>query len=139
VKDAGLGARWSTMAGIREDVEKKIYEMLSEVGDRLGAERLQQIVEGALSGAARTKEAVDKNFGALLSLANIPSRREYDRMRVKLDALQGSVMNLTRMVEDLRARSANGAAAATSARKTSARKTTRRRKVKRSPRTKRGR
>ena len=89
------------MTGIKEDVEKRFYEFLSEVGDRVGAERLQQLVEGAITGAVRTKKVVDKNVESFLSLANIPSRREYERMRAKLDALQGSVLNLSRAVDDL--------------------------------------
>lgn len=89
------------MTGIKEDVEKRFYEFLSELGDRVGTERVQHFVEGAITGALRTKKAVDKNMETVLSLANIPSRRDYDRMRAKLDALQGSVMNLTRAVEDL--------------------------------------
>jgi hypothetical protein len=99
------------MSGIREDVEKKFYEFLSELGERVNADRVQQFVEGAISGAARTKKVVDKNVETLLSMANIPSRRDYDRMRSKLDALQGSIVHLTRTVEDLRARlgEANGA------------------------------
>jgi hypothetical protein len=98
------------MTGIRGDVEKRFYEFLSEVGEKIGAERIEQFVENALTGAARTKKAVDKNVETLLSLANIPSRRDYDRMRAKLDALQGSIINLTRTVDDLRDRlaSANG-------------------------------
>jgi len=92
------------MTGIREDVEKKVYEFLSELGDRLGAERVQQLFENAVTGAVRTKKAVDKNVDTLLSMANIPSRREYDRMRAKLDALQATIMSLNRTVEDLRAR-----------------------------------
>jgi hypothetical protein len=92
------------MSGIKEDVEKRLYEFLGEVGDRIGAERVQNILETAITGAARTKKAVDKNVESLLSIANIPSRREYDRMRIKLDALQGSVVSLSRSVEELRDR-----------------------------------
>jgi hypothetical protein len=89
------------MPGIREDVEKRFYEFLSEVGERIGSERIEQLVEGAITGAVRTKAKVDKNVETLLGLANIPSRRDYNRMRAKLDALQGSIINLTRRVEEL--------------------------------------
>jgi hypothetical protein len=89
------------MTGIKEDVEKRFYEFLSDIGDRVGAERVQHFVEGAITGAVRTKKVVDKNVESFLSLANIPSRRDYDRMRAKVDALQGSVMNLSRAVENL--------------------------------------
>ena len=83
------------MAGIREDVEKRLFDFLGEVVDKVGADRVQQIVEGAITGAARTKKAVDKNVDNLLALANIPSRRDFERMRHKLEALQGSVITLT--------------------------------------------
>lgn len=92
------------MSGIRRDVEKKLYGLLSELGDRVGAERVQQLMETAMSSAVRTKKAVDRNVDTLLSMANIPSRRDYDRMRLKIDALQGTILNLTRTVDDLRAR-----------------------------------
>ncbi len=92
------------MAGLREDVEKRLYELLSDLTDRIGVERVQQLVEGAFVGAARTKEVVDKNVESILSFANIPSRREYERMKTKLDALQGTILNLTRTVEELQAR-----------------------------------
>ena len=92
------------MSGIREDFEKKFYEFLSELGERVGADRVQQVVESAITGAARTKKAVDKNVETLLSMANIPSRRDYERMRAKLDALQGTIVHLTRTVEELRRR-----------------------------------
>jgi len=99
------------MAGIREDVEKRFYEFLGDVVDKIGVERVQTVLEGALSGAAKTKEAVDKNFENLLSLANIPTRRDFERMRSKIDALQGSVLTLTRTVDELREKlaTANGA------------------------------
>lgn len=99
-----LGENGEPMSGIRQDVEKKVYEFLSELGDRLGAERVQQLFENAVTGAVRTKKAVDKNVDTLFSMANIPSRRDYDRMRAKLDALQATIMSLNRTVEDLRAR-----------------------------------
>lgn len=92
------------MSGIREDVEKKVFQLLSDLGDRVGAERVQQFLEGAVTSAARTKKAVDKNVETLLAMANIPSRRDYDRVRSKLDALQASVVSLNRTVDDLRDR-----------------------------------
>jgi hypothetical protein len=97
------------MAGIREDVEKRFFEFLGEVVDKIGTERVQQVLEGAINGAASTKKVVDKNVESLLALANIPSRRDFERMRNKLEALQGSVITLTRTVEDLREKLAEAA------------------------------
>lgn len=47
-----------------------------------------------LQGAAKTKGRVDKNVEALLHLMNLPSRSDLEKLRVKLDALQGSLVNL---------------------------------------------
>ena len=48
------------------------------------------------------KATLDKNLDALLAMANIPSRADYQKMQAKLDSLQGSVMSLSRTVEKLR-------------------------------------
>jgi len=119
------------MPGIRADVEKKFYEFLSELGERTGADRVQQLVESAFTGAARTKKVVDKNVETLLAMANIPSRRDYDRMRAKLDALQGTIVHLNRTVEELRARlgDTSGTRAARSTRAADAKPTARPRRT----------
>ena len=87
----------------KDTIEQKVYGWVADVGDRVGAERLSGILGSALVGVARTKAHLDKNVDALLSVANIPSRTDYRRMQRKLDSLQGSVMSLSRTVEQLRA------------------------------------
>ncbi|MCX8073156.1 MAG: hypothetical protein N3C12_12000 [Candidatus Binatia bacterium] len=47
-----------------------------------------------LQRAAKTKGRVDKNVEALLHLLNLPSRADLEKLRLKLDALQGSLVNL---------------------------------------------
>jgi hypothetical protein len=47
-----------------------------------------------LQRAAKTKGRVDKNVEALLHLLNLPSRSDLEKLRVKLDTLQGSLVNL---------------------------------------------
>jgi hypothetical protein len=92
----------------KDGIEKKVYGWVAEVGDRVGADRLGNLFGGALVGVAKTKATLDKNLDALLAVANIPSRGDYRRMQSKLDSLQGSVMSLSRTVEQLRAALANG-------------------------------
>jgi hypothetical protein len=82
--------------------EQRVYDWLAEVGDRIGAERVGNLLGGAAVGMARTKATLDKNLDMLLAMANIPSRGDYRRMQAKLDALQGSVISLSRTVEQLR-------------------------------------
>jgi len=92
----------------KQGIDKKVYGWVAEVGDRVGADRLGNLFGGALVGVAKTKATLDKNVDALLAVANIPSRRDYRRMQSKLESLQGSVMSLSRTVEQLRAALANG-------------------------------
>ena len=82
--------------------EQRVYDWLVDVGDRIGADRVGNFLGGAAVGVARTKATLDKNLDALLAIANIPSRGDYRRMQAKLDALQGSVISLSRTVEQLR-------------------------------------
>lgn len=54
------------------------------------AEQIGRVVQRA----AKTKGRVDRNVEALLHLLNLPSRSDLEKLRVKLDALQGSLVNL---------------------------------------------
>ncbi len=47
-----------------------------------------------LQRAAKTKGRVDRNVEALLHLLNLPSRSDLEKLRTKLDTLQGSLVNL---------------------------------------------
>ena len=84
------------------NIEQRVYDWLAEVGDRIGADRVGSLLGGAAVGMARTRATLDKNLDLLLAMANIPSRGDYRRMQAKLDALQGSVISLSRTVEQLR-------------------------------------
>lgn len=47
-----------------------------------------------LGRAANAKKAVDKNMQAVLSALNVPSRADYHRLLTKIEALQGSLVNV---------------------------------------------
>jgi hypothetical protein len=80
-------------------LDKYVLRWMSDVGDRLGAERVGDALSGAVLGMARTKAVVDRNVASLLSLANIPSRAEYQRMMTRVDVLQNRVIDLNRRLD----------------------------------------
>ena len=109
-----------------ERVEKKLQDLLSQVTRTVGADRVASVLGGAVVGASRTKATIDRNIDALMAMANLPTRGDYQRLQTKLDSLQGSIMNLTRAVEELRGvvadgRGGRGKAARTTPKKTSGR------------------
>jgi hypothetical protein len=80
-------------------LDKYVLRWMTEMGDRLGAERVGDALSGAILGVARTKAAVDRNVASLLSLARIPSRAEYQRMMTRVDVLQSRVIDLNRRLD----------------------------------------
>lgn len=91
--------------------DKGLPEWVTELTERLGAERVSELLGTAAVGMARTKATIDKNLDAVLALANIPSRADYQKVQAKLDSLQGSIMSLSRTVEELRESLEGGPAA----------------------------
>ena len=71
--------------------EETITQLLQDVlGQSAVSDRLAKMVKGA----AQTKGRVDKNVETLLHLLNLPSRADYQKLLVKLEHLQGSLVNL---------------------------------------------
>ena len=54
-----------------------------------------------LERAVDAKRAVDKNMQTVLSLLNVPSRADFHRVMTKIEALQGSIVNLSMKVDRL--------------------------------------
>ena len=104
-----------------EGLEKMVSEWMSQLGDRIGADRMLDVVSGAAAGVARTRRSVDRNVSALMSMANIPSRGEYERVHARLNAVQNSIRNLSRRLDDLN-RQIEGAQKTQGARKAAARR-----------------
>ncbi len=88
-----------SMLGWVSDVAGRVG--IDRVGSYLGVERVGNVLGEAMQGAARTKARVDKNIEVLLTLANLPSKRDYRSLKTKLDALQGALMNLNRKLDHL--------------------------------------
>jgi hypothetical protein len=83
--------------------EKTLFEKLYEAGE----EHLTRFAKDVLShpafatamgkafrNAAATKGTVDRNIEALLSLLNLPSKADYNKLLAKVETVQGSLVNL---------------------------------------------
>jgi polyhydroxyalkanoate synthesis regulator phasin len=87
----------------REDARSviaRLYERGEEavgvfVEELLGNKRVREELGKTLGRAADAKKRVDKNMQAVLSLLNLPSRGDLHRLQTKIEALQGSMVNLS--------------------------------------------
>jgi hypothetical protein len=71
--------------------EETIGQILQEfIGRRAVSDGLARVAKGA----AHTKGRVDKNVETLLHMLNLPSRADYQKLLVKIEHLQGSLVNL---------------------------------------------
>lgn len=83
--------------------EKTLFERLYEASEenltRFAKEVLSHpafavAMEKAFRNAAATKGKIDRNMDALLGLLNLPSKADYTKLLAKVEALQGSLVNL---------------------------------------------
>jgi len=87
--------------GTTPGLDRLVLQWMTDVGERLGAERVGDALSGALAGVAKTRAVVDRNVASLFSMTSSPSRREYERMYERLDALQNSVASLSKRLDVL--------------------------------------
>ncbi|MFQ5665905.1 MAG: hypothetical protein ACE5I7_05675 [Candidatus Binatia bacterium] len=64
------------------------------LGDLLGRRGVSDGLTRMAKRAAHTKGRMDKNVELLLHLLNLPSRADYHKLLVKMEHLQGSLVNL---------------------------------------------
>ena len=77
-------------------------EALARVAQGLLAnERVAEALTTALQKGFEAKGRLDKNMQMLLGLLNLPSRADVTRLMTKLEALQGSLVNLNLKVDRL--------------------------------------
>ncbi|HEY8514209.1 MAG TPA: hypothetical protein VIS07_01695 [Candidatus Binatia bacterium] len=104
--------------------ERKQPESLWQRIVGAGEERLGQFAEeilqnphvtdalaAALRRAARTKGQVDKNMQLLLSALNLPTKNDLTKLTSKIEALQGSLVNINIKLDRLLAERQQQAAA----------------------------
>lgn len=71
--------------------EEKVAQVAGEV---LRNEQLTELLTGAVQRAAATKGHVDKSLESLLAALNVVSRADHERLVRKVEALQGSLVNI---------------------------------------------
>lgn len=79
--------QWLVEAG-----EEKVSAVAGEV---LQNPRVTEAVAGAIKRAAETKGQVDKNMERLMAALNVVSRSDHEKLLSKVDALQGSLVNIS--------------------------------------------
>jgi ATP-dependent exoDNAse (exonuclease V) alpha subunit len=87
---------------------EKLYEASEEQASRFAKEvvshpSFSSIMEKALRNAMEAKGKIDKNVDQLLGLLNIPSKSDYRKLLAKVEALQGSLVNLNIKIDRLSA------------------------------------
>ncbi len=83
--------------------EKTLFEKIYEAGEEQLTRFAKEVIshpafsaalEKAFRNAAATKGKVDRNVNTLLGLFNIPSKSDYNKLLAKVEAVQGSLVNL---------------------------------------------
>lgn len=97
-KSSARAEAQNMIARLFERGEEVVGVFLEElVGNRSVTDQLGKTV-GRAAGA---KKRVDQNMQALLSLLNVPSRADYQRLLTKIEGLQGSMVNLNMKLDRL--------------------------------------
>jgi hypothetical protein len=78
---------------------QRLFEMGEERLNRLAEEllsnpRFAEAIGKTLQKAMETKGRVDRNMQTVLGLLNLPSKADYKKLATKIEALQGSLVNL---------------------------------------------
>jgi hypothetical protein len=76
---------------LREMGEEQMNRVLEEV---MSSPRFTDFLGSAVQQAMATKGRVDRNMQTILSLLNLPSKADYKKLSTKVEALQGSLVNL---------------------------------------------
>lgn len=83
---------------ILERGEEVVGQVAKELLSRPGVtDGLAKVVHRA----AKTKGQVDKNVENVLHLMNLPSRADYHKLQIKIEHLQGSLVNLNMKIDRL--------------------------------------
>jgi hypothetical protein len=90
---------------------RRLYDFGEEALARLAQEllsnpRVAEAFTAALQKGFEAKGRMDKNMQTVLGLLNVPSRGDFNRLLTKLEAIQGSLVNLNLKVDRLLAGSA---------------------------------
>ena len=79
---------WQRLVGAGEE---RLGQFADEV---LSNPHVTEALSNALRRAAKTKGQVDRNMQIVLGALNLPSRADFNKLVSKVEALQGSLVNL---------------------------------------------
>ncbi|MGH7786315.1 MAG: hypothetical protein ACRERC_05575 [Candidatus Binatia bacterium] len=82
----------SVLSGLIERGEEVVSVFLEELGRN---PRVREQLGKTVERAVDAKRRVDKNMQTVLSVLNVPSRADYNRVLAKIEGLQGSMVNLS--------------------------------------------
>ena len=82
----------SMLSGLFERGEEVVGVFLEELGKN---PRVREQLGKTVERAVDAKRRVDRTTQTLLSALNVPSRADYNRLLAKIEALQGSLVNLS--------------------------------------------
>jgi cell division ATPase FtsA len=88
---ASRGAERGIFQRIVEMGEGQMKGLLEEL---MSSPRFAEVVGTTLQQAMATKGTVDRNMQTILGLLNLPSKADYKKLSTKIEALQGSLVNL---------------------------------------------
>ena len=86
------------LSWIVETGEARLLQFAEEL---LSNPKMAEAFSSALQRAAKTKGQVDRNMQMVLGLLNLPSKSDYNKLLSKIEALQGSLVNLNIKVDRL--------------------------------------
>ncbi len=83
---------------------KRLYDLGEETLNRIAEDllsnpRFTEVLMRAMQKGIETKGRLDRNLQTMLALLNLPSRADVTRLLTKLEALQGSLVNLNLKVD----------------------------------------
>jgi hypothetical protein len=96
---------WQRLVGAGEE---RLGQFAEEI---LSNQHVTDALASALRRAARTKGQVDKNMQLVLSALNLPTRSDLTKVVSKIEALQGSLVNINIKLDRLLAERQQQAAA----------------------------
>ena len=91
------------LSGLIERGEEVVGVFLEELGK---SPRVREQVGKTVERAVDAKRRVDRTTQTVLSALNVPSRADYNRLLAKVEALQGSLVNLSMKLDRLLAHQA---------------------------------
>ena len=81
----------SVLSWIFEMGEARLLQFVEEV---LANPKMTDAISTAIHRAAQTRGQVDRNLQALLTVLGVPTKSDYNKLLSKIEALQGSLVNL---------------------------------------------